>query len=403
MLKGKIISISLAIGLAFSMASPIQAATFSQGETTQVHTWQKEYANLNKTHYNPNNLYSQKPVLGNGFSAGELSNGYIDTQLNYINYYRSLFGLAPIITTRTANENAQKAAAVMAAINANPFVNQHGLPSETRPSYIDKEVWKLAQDVTETSNLNFNVNNESAGDVITDLLTDQYNLSGSDTGHRAWILSTRLSSTGIGAVYGSNGYRYSVQKVLNISDLFRAPSQEVVAYPNTGVFPIEITKGPNIAWSLYLSSRSYTNKPKIRITDRDSGKSYQAENVKNYSSSGYGNFKTIITYSPGATPLIAGHAYSVDIKGIYSYSFKLFNLVSPSSQSVKLRRKKAKTYQKVSRQKELKSAFSSQGAKLWAIINPTPNENDDQYYFDSLKKGQWKHTEFIRSLVIELA
>ncbi|MEB3363587.1 hypothetical protein SDC49_07175 [Lactobacillus sp. R2/2] len=47
------------------------------------------------------------------------------------------------------------------------------------------------------ANLNFNTTDQSAGDVITDLLTDRYNLTGADTGHRAWLLSTRLTSTGI--------------------------------------------------------------------------------------------------------------------------------------------------------------------------------------------------------------
>ena len=68
----------------------------------------------------------------------------------------------------------------MAAINANPFINQHGLPSETKPSNISKFVWKLAKDTSETSNLNFNVSQQTAGDVITDLITDHYNLTGSD-------------------------------------------------------------------------------------------------------------------------------------------------------------------------------------------------------------------------------
>ena len=70
----------------------------------------------------------------------------------------------------------------MAAVNANPFINQHGLPSEKKPNYISKSIWKLAKDTSETSNLNFNVSPQSAGDVITDLITDHYNLTGSDTG-----------------------------------------------------------------------------------------------------------------------------------------------------------------------------------------------------------------------------
>ena len=209
-----------------------QAATFTTQEVNEVHNFQKEYANLDKTSYSAANIYAKKPNLSKKFKVGRLDPKYIKTQTDYINYYRSLFSLPAISTTDTLNKNAQITAAVMAAINANPFINQHGLPSETKPSNISKFVWKLAKDTSETSNLNFNVSQQTAGDVITDLITDHYNLTGSDTGHRAWLLSSRLTTTGIGAAYGTNGYRYSVQKVLNINDTFRPASQPVVAYPS---------------------------------------------------------------------------------------------------------------------------------------------------------------------------
>ncbi|WP_143468452.1 MULTISPECIES: CAP domain-containing protein [unclassified Lactobacillus] len=301
-----------------------KGATFTTQEINEVHNFQKEYGNLNKTRYNIKNIYAKKPHLKKKFNAGALNPKYIQTQVDYINYYRSLFGLPNVTATTTFNNNAQKTAAVMAAINANPFVNQHGLPSEKRPSYISKGMWKLAKDTSETSNLNFNVSHQSAGDVITDLVTDHYNLTGSDTGHRAWLLSTRLTITGIGAAYGKNGYRYSVQKVLNTNDMFRAASQPVVAYPSMRLFPVELAKGNKTVWSIYLSDKTVNSKPEISIKDLDTGITTIATHVKNYSSSGYGNFKTIITYSPASTQIIAGHEYEVDIKGVYKYTFKLF-------------------------------------------------------------------------------
>ncbi|GAA3639725.1 CAP domain-containing protein [Lactobacillus hamsteri] len=373
-----------------------QAATFSSGEVTQVHHFQKEYANLSKKIYSQNNIYTTAPHLTKPFSAGKIQQDYINDQLAYINYYRSLFGLPPIVDNKTANKSAQKTASVMAAINANPFINQHGLPNEQRPAYINKSIWKLAQDTSETSNLNFNVSDQSAGDVVTDLLTDHYNLTGSDTGHRAWLLSTRLTSTGIGAAYGTNGYRYSVQKVLNVDDLFQNASQPTVAYPSAGVFPVELTKGKNIAWSLYLSNKIFAGKPKVTITDKDTNTSYNAKKVTNYSSAGYGNFKTVITYSPGKTPIIAGHEYQVKVGNLYTYTFKLFkqNTVTESDQVAD----KAKTYQRVSEQQNphAKSAFLNQSAKLWAALNSKSDHYKVTNYFDSLKKGQWNHNFFIR-------
>lgn len=401
-LKQRLMTIALSSLLALVSASPVLAADFSQGEITQVHQFQKNYADLDKTRYDRNSLYEKSPVFATDFSAGKLKPKYIEAQLAYINYYRSLFGLTPVTATEIANENAQQTAAVMAAINANPFINQHGLPNETKPNYLSSSMWKLAQDTSETSNLNFNVNNESAGDVITDLLTDRYNLTGSDTGHRAWILSTRLTTTGIGAAYGTNGYRYSVQKVLNIKDLFNEPSQPLICYPAAGLFPIELGKGKNIAWSLYLSNKVYLGKPKITITDLDTGKNYQATDVTNYSSSGYGNFKTIITYSPGKTPLIEGHEYHVQIKDLYSYRFKFFRQETVSSRQEN--QEKAQTYQTASPQKNAnqESAFSTQSAKLWAMFNPKNQSRKVFNYFDALKKGQWKQNFFIHNFLKDL-
>ncbi|WP_251716555.1 CAP domain-containing protein [Lactobacillus agrestimuris] len=388
--------ISVGILTTLSPSTSIKAANFSNGEITQVHQFQKEYANLSKKSYNQNNLYEVTPKLGQNFNAGKLQKDYISDQLSYINYYRSLFGLQPITDDKLANDSAQTTAAVMASINANPFVNQHGLPNEKRPNYINKGTWKLAQDTSETSNLNFNVNNQSAGDVITDLLTDHYNLTGSDTGHRAWLLSTRLSTTGIGAAYGSNGYRYSVQKVLNVDDLFKPASKATVVYPSVGVFPVELSKGKNVAWSIYLSDKIFTGVPKVTITDKDTKKTYTAKNVTNYSNSGFGNFKTVITYFPGKTPIVAGHQYQVKIGNLYKYTFKLFKQnTSLKTESVE---EKATTYQRASEQQNPhgNSAFSNQSSKLWASFNPINEQTKIYQYFDSLKKNQWNNNFFIK-------
>lgn len=374
-----------------SLAVSVKAANFTSGETRQVQALQKEYAALDQKSYNSNNLYQTPPNLTAPFSSGVLKKEYINSQLDYINYYRNLFGLSPITTDEKSNESAQQTAAVMAAINANPFINQHGLRLDKRPSYISKSLWKVAQDTSETSNLNFNVNDQSAGDVITDLLTDHYNLTGADTGHRAWLLSTKLSSTGIGAAYGTNGYRYSVQKVLNVDDLFKVASQNKVSYPSAGVFPIELAQGKNIAWSLYLSNQTYSGTPKIKITDKDTGKSYRATNVANYSKAGYGNFKTVITYSPGKTPIIAGHEYSIKINGLDSYSFKLFRLGLETVDT------NSATYQKsVQQDTKSKSAFSKTNSKLWATLHPKNKHQSKKssHYFDSLKKGNWHQNFF---------
>ncbi|MDK8392604.1 CAP domain-containing protein, partial [Lactobacillus gasseri] len=197
-----IVAITLSATTSTVTINEALAATFTKDEIQEVHQIQNQYSRLPKQTFNSSNLYASSPHLTAPFSPGSVTSSYISSQLDYINFYRRLFDLPSISTNKTDNDNAQITASVMAAIKANPFTNQHGLPSETRPNYISDTYWTIAKNVSASSNLNFNVSNQSAGDVITDLLTDTYNLDGSDTGHRAWLLSSRLTTTGIGAAYG---------------------------------------------------------------------------------------------------------------------------------------------------------------------------------------------------------
>ncbi|WP_282805346.1 CAP domain-containing protein [Lactobacillus isalae] len=415
------------------IATSTQATTFTKDEIQEVHNIQNQYSKLPKETFSSNNLYATAPHLSAPFSPGAVTNSYINSQLDYINFYRSLFDLPSISTNKTDNDNAQITASVMAAIKANPFTNQHGLPSETRPAYISDTYWTIAKNVSASSNLNFNVSNQSAGDVITDLLTDTYNLDGSDTGHRAWLLSSRLTTTGIGAAYGENNYRYSVQQVAYPSDGYKAAAKGTVAYPNSGVFPIELLQGNNIAWSLYLSDKTISATPKITVTDLDTGETSQASNVNNFSGKGYGYFSTIITYFPGDIKLVSGHEYNVNIDNVYQYSFKLFNQVAAnqptlktsedsnkikekiknsgkisSSQNIKdnndqTTRKILKEVEDPSSSTTMKSALLLQGEELRDSLNKKRRMNpvifgrsyQDGYSYYNLGNDQWFHNFYI--------
>lgn len=387
-----------------------QAATFTTQEINEIHNFQKEYANLDKTNYNVSNIYAVKPSLSKKFKAGSLNSKYINTQVDYINYYRSLFGLTPVTTTEGSNSDAQKTAAVMAAINANPFINQHGLPSEQKPAFISKVTWKLAKETSESSNLNFNVSRQSAGDVITDLITDHYNLNGTDTGHRAWLLSTRLTTTGIGAAYGKNGYRYSVQKVLNANDMFRAASQPIVTYPSVRLFPSELAKGKNIVWSIYLSNRVVRTTPTVTIRDLDTDIVTNGTHVRNYSSSGYGNFKTIITYSPGITHIVPGHEYEVNVNGVYKYRFKLFKQDATNDTTIyateenKPASPNNQTNTSLNKQTEVQSPILLQNKILNAAVSPQTvalPANSNNLFEQLAQKNRWKQSFFVRTLRIQ--
>ncbi len=428
-----LVAITLTATSCIAIATNTQAATFTKDEIQEVHQVQNQYAKLPKQSFNSGNLYASTPHLTTPFSPGSVTNSYVNSQLDYINFYRSIFDLPSISANKTDNDNAQITASVMAAINANPFTNQHGLPNETKPAFISSTYWTIAKSVSASSNLNFNVTNQSAGDVITDLLTDTYNLDGSDTGHRAWLLSSRLTTTGIGAAYGTNNYRYSVQQVAYPSDGYKAASKSSVAYPNSGIFPIELLKGNNIAWSLYLSDKTISGTPKITVTDLDTGQVSQATNVNNFGNKGFGFFKTILTYFPGDIKLVSGHEYSVNIDNVYQYSFKLFNEVAASqpklenskdnnqnknktensntvSSSQNINDTKDRTTRTILKQANdpdsatiIKSALLLQGEELRDSLNKKRRMNpaifgrsyQDGYSYYSLGENQWFHNFYI--------
>lgn len=399
------IATAIAIFLTSFASQTTSAATFTTQEINEIHNFQKEYAALDKTNYDNLNIYAKKPHLSKKFNAGSLNSKYIQTQIDYINYYRSIFNLPAVTTTKILNSNAQKTAAVMAAVNANPFINQHGLPSEKRPNYISKSIWKLAKDTSETSNLNFNVSPQSAGDVITDLITDHYNLTGSDTGHRAWILSTRLTNTGIGAAYGNNGYRYSVQKVLNANDMFHVASQPIVTYPSIRLFPFELAKGKNIVWSIYLSDKTIKSIPSITITDLDTNTVTSGVNVKNYSSSGYGNFKTLLTYSPGKTQIIPGHEYEINIQGVYKYTFKLFKQDATNdttNYATATKNIANKPTASLSNMTNVQSPLLLQNKILRAVIIPkSTTASNTNIIINTLTKKGWNQNFFIKQYALQ--
>ena len=64
-----------------------QAATFTKDEIQEVHQIQNQYKNLPKDNFNADTLYASNPHLTAPFSPGSVTNSYITSQLDYINFY----------------------------------------------------------------------------------------------------------------------------------------------------------------------------------------------------------------------------------------------------------------------------------------------------------------------------
>ncbi|QGV04075.1 CAP domain-containing protein [Lactobacillus acetotolerans] len=322
-------SVLLATSIAptFSVNQSVQAANYSKSEAAQVRKFQTEYKQLNQQTYNQNNLYVKAPNFADPFNPGQLDADYIQTSMDYVNYYRALAGLPNEANNKTINDDAQIGAGVLAAVNAKTSLRAHGLLGYKKPKYISNKDWNTAESAT-LGNINFLESDDgaTAGEIVTDLLQDDNNIAGiGDTGHRALLLSARATRMGIGAAYGrSNGKFYSVQNGVFADDILRKPVKNTVTFPSNGVSPYELLDS-DTPWSVYFANQKINRTPKVYITDMTTNKKAQATRVHNFGSDYYGDgYSAALTFMPGKLKLVNTHKYKVQIKGIYTYTFRLF-------------------------------------------------------------------------------
>lgn len=320
---------------------------YTDAETKQIRRIQSRYQTLDHTEYNAQTIYGAPTNLtGAPFRVGQIKQHYIDATTQWVNYYRLLVGLAPVQTTNDQNYLSQIGASVLAGVNANPMLSQHGLANATRPNYISNAVWQQAQLITNASNLYFRANGEQPGDTVTGLIADNNNIDGNDTGHRAWILSPYLQSFGIGAAYGSNAWKYVDMMVMNsdwLSNVVANPQKKVVTYPSSGVFPIEaltdaVYNQHAVPWSIYFSEQqTLTGTLTATVKDETTGQQVQVTDLLDASTYQFGSFKNVFTFTPNL-PLASGHQYTVTLTGLqaypegYTYQFKLFKAKTQTSQ-----------------------------------------------------------------------
>ena len=322
-------SVLLATSIAptFSVNQSVQAANYSKSEAAQVRKFQTEYKQLNQQTYNQNNLYVKAPNFADPFDPGQLDADYIQTSMDYVNYYRALAGLPNEANNKTINDDAQIGAGVLAAVNAKTSLRAHGLLGYKKPKYISNKDWNTAESAT-LGNINFLESDDgaTAGEIVTDLLQDDNNIAGiGDTGHRALLLSARATRMEIGAAYGrSNGKFYSVQNGVFADDILRKPVKNTVTFPSNGVSPYELLDS-DTPWSVYFANQKINRTPKVYITDMTTNKKAQATRVHNFGSDYYGDgYSAALTFMPGKLKLVNTHKYKVQIKGIYTYTFRLF-------------------------------------------------------------------------------
>lgn len=266
-------------------------------------------------------MYAQKPQLKKVFRPGKLRASYINRTVNWINFYRTMFGLSKVTADSDWNTSAQYGAATLAAADKGL---SHGLVGIKRPSFVSATDWQKGADATNQSNLYQGVS--SPYDVVTGYLSDDGDLSGLEPGHRLWVLG------GIDRVGVGQAGEYNDLRVFATGSYDATAPVKQLAYPRAGLTPYALVS-QGAPWSVswpddYTGDAS--SKPQVRVYDKTAKKAVKVTHV-NADQSGYGFFGAAVYFLPKKSQLKVNHAYTVNISGVedqsdISYTTRLFNL-----------------------------------------------------------------------------
>lgn len=310
---------------------------YSKSDIQKIKNFQAMYQNLDNGLYNNNNLYQVAPNLSqdSNFYPGILSPSAINGTLGWINYYRALNGLTPIYTKESSNVISQISASVMAVSNSKPYLDQHYLTNTQRGNYLTDQYWYKAVYGTGYSDLYFGYP-QTLGEPIRDLIHEDTNLETNDTGHRAWLLSPKISSVGIGITIANSGRQYENIFVNNPQDIANLPQRDVITYPNAGLFPVEeltASYGGVVPWSISFvngNKNLINGNTTITVENLTDGTSGTTQPLSDKS---YAYINDVITFLPPQSVTINEYSsYRVTISGLnsqntpsYSYTFKTFS------------------------------------------------------------------------------
>lgn len=305
-----------------SVKTPTEKKAFTVKERKMIKRYRqqvKKFSNRTK------GMYAQKPSLKTPFRPGKLSSKYIKATVKSVNFYRKMYGLNAIVANPQWNRDAQYGAATLAAADKGLA---HELAGIKRPNYVSKTDWQRGVDATGYSNLGEGY--QGAYDNVLNYLNDPRQ-SDYIPGHREWLLGNTIE-IGVGQAGAYNDLKVfeGGPKCRAYGDA--AKQVKEVAYPKAGIFPLNAVDGST--WSLSYSAEDgdKAQKPTVKIVDRTTHKSVKVTHVTTYNDvTGYGWFKTSISYLPAPRKIKRNHTYTVKINKLgnhadVNYQTKLFNL-----------------------------------------------------------------------------
>lgn len=182
--------------------------------------------------------YIEKPISGEGWTAGALKEGFVTDGVNYLNFCRFVAGLEPVTYTDASADSMQKAALLYSAAVFSD--------TKTIPPYMSKEFYDTAYAALDKSLTSFGFDNldQSLGGLI-----NSRGINMSNVKPRTTLLNP------VGGIL-SLGF-YDGYATVKLESSGEKTDYDFIPWPASGAFPTMLLK-ENLPWSITLNPKKYS-------------------------------------------------------------------------------------------------------------------------------------------------
>ncbi|CAK1242718.1 Glucan-binding domain (YG repeat) [Fructobacillus fructosus] len=316
-----------------------QAADFyTDAEKQQINDSNATYTRLaEKTESLRNNIYAVQPQqkADGTFVPGQLTDEAMQNAIDWLNYYRTMFGLSTVTSDANLANEDQTTAAVEGAI----YAMTHTLKDdETKPANVSNSDWDKAANGAGNSNL-YQTGGYAYALQYTMrgwLLDDSNAMAGfrpAMVGHRQTMLNPSSTAVGFGTASGMTALQMNHDASMQMSK----DSKTIISFPAANLFPASLANGSDVCWSVdfgYGLGYKISNKQEelaVTIQNTTTGQTLNVDNDKIYDTSWYsrnGYSSVAFNFDKKKIDVKANNAYKVTVKtskGDYSYNFKLYD------------------------------------------------------------------------------
>jgi uncharacterized protein YkwD len=275
--------------------------------------------------------FSEKPSVVKPYSAGSLTQNYLNDGLNTLNFVRFLAGLSEnVVMDNDLNIVAQHGAVLLAKTG---FLSH----TPSRPSDMDQAFFKIGYESTSTANIyQFIGKTSNLSEAVKSWCDDSDESNIDRVGHRCWILKPKFGKTGFGYATTGSGENIKTFSTIQVFDqsATNVTTPDYILWPNKGYFPSSFFS-PQQAWSVHLSSEKYNFsrcRPTVKLTNvskgtewvfsvSDKNKSGKYFNINSIHEINFGGYSYVIIFRPdNISSFLFDKKFKVEIGGLVDKS-----------------------------------------------------------------------------------